>query len=145
MTTTQITKFVSDVATVAGKAGKLQETLQSMMESAKDQKVFKSDLYKAAKEKSETAYAAVRQLYRRALQALGWVTTETRGTKSKKVAAKPAGKTAAPAKEGGMSDALAIARVGQLATNFLTKDDQVVMSRLLAAIDNQRKLATKAK
>jgi peptidoglycan hydrolase CwlO-like protein len=145
MTTSQITKFVSDVATVVGKAGKLQETLQTMMESAKDQKAFKEDLYKAAKEKSDTAYDAVRQLYRRALKALGWITTETRGTKSKKASAKPTGKTAAPAKEGGMSDALAIARVGQLATSFLTKDDQVIMSRLLAALDHQRKLATKSK
>lgn len=146
MTTTTISKFVSDVASVAVKAGKLQETLQGMMKAQQDQKAFKADLYKAAKAKSEQAYAAVRQLYSRALKALGWATTEKRGAESKK-AAKVESETNddAPAKASGMSDALAIARVGQLATAFLTKDDQAIMSRLLASMDHNRKLATKSK
>lgn len=140
---TTITKFVADVATIAGKASKLQETLQEMIKAAGDQKAFKVELYKAAKAKSDRAYAAVRQLYGRALKVLGIVTTEKRGTKSKTAtkAANPKGE----AKTGGMSDALALARVGELASAFLVADDQAIMSRLLAAIDHKRKSAIKAK
>ncbi len=42
----------------------------------------------------------------------------------------------------GMTDALAIARVGQLATSFLTADDQKIMARLLSAMDHKMKAAT---
>ena len=145
ITTSQINSFVADVAKHDLAGMRLMDTLTGFIETCGDVKAFRSALYAAAKAKSDRAYAAIRQAFSRAVKSLGIETGEKRGTKSKKAAAKPSGKTAAPAKEGGMSDALAIARVGQLATSFLTKDDQVIMARLLAALDHQRKLATKSK
>jgi hypothetical protein len=145
ITSAQIASFIVAVEKHEVAGAKLMVTLSGFIETCGDVKAFRTTLYAAAKAKSDRAYAAIRQAFSRAVKSLGIETGEKRGINSKKAAAKPSGKTAAPAKDGGMSDALAIARVGQLATSFLQKDDQAIMSRLLAAIDNQRKLATKAK
>ena len=147
MTTVTISKFVTDVASIAVKAGKLQETLATMMQAAKDQKAFKTELYAAAKAKGDMAYATVRQLYSRTLKSLGWASTETRGKTAKASSKAKTASTQAPKeKTGGMSDALAIARVGELASAFLLDDaDKATFSRLLAAIDHNRKKATTSK
>ena len=145
MTQVTISKFVSDVASVAVKAGKLQDTLQTMMQAAKDQKAFKTELYAAAKAKGDLAYNAVRQLYSRALKALGWAKTDNRGGKDAKTEKGAQTAPKAQEKASGMTDALAIARVGQLATSFLTADDKLVMTRLLAAISHKLEGATKSK
>ncbi len=144
---TTIASFVSAVAKHEETATSLMAKLSTMIETCGDVKAFRTDLYAVAKAKSEQAYAAIRKNFSRAVKALGVNTGETRG-KTAKASAKAKKVAQAPVKEksGTMTDALALARVGELANSFLIDEqDKATFSRLLAAISHNRQNATKAK
>ncbi len=145
MTVKTISQLVTAIDGIAGKAAGLQSDLEASIKASKDVKGFQKELYAAAKAKSPRCYMAVQKMFSRAIKALGVTpVNKARGANANKAKADKAAAKDAP-KAGGMTDALALARVGQLASAFLTTDDKAIMTRLLAAISHKLQGATKGK
>ncbi len=141
-----IAQIVSAADSIMGKAAGLQADLEDSLKASKDIKRFRTDLYAAAKAKSDRAYAAVRKMFSRAAKTLNLEFGENRGKAKTAAAAKAKGaKAPTEGKAAGMTDALALARVTQLAQAFLPADDLAIASRLFAAISHKLSNATKSK